>query len=402
VDFELTSTDEALRRDVRAWLAEHYPDGFGRAGQATTDVPDDESFAYARDFAKKLAAKGWLAPGWPVEYGGAGMSSMQQFVFKRELALHDAPSTGSESGIDILGPVFLQHMTESQKAEHLRPISSGEVLWCQGYSEPEAGSDLASLRTRAVRDGDEYVVNGTKIWTTGAHRRDWILLLVRTDPDAPKWAGISMLMAKLDTPGITIRPIENLLGHHTFNQIFLDDVRVPVSNLIGEENHGWKLVTQSLASERSLIGGMAKGFNHLARLVVHCAAHDHPSGGRLIDLPRVRRRLADLRVSLEVGSLLSSRVASMTAKGRDASWEASIVKVFGSELQVVMARDAVSILGLHGLLLTDDPYAPFNGEFSEAYQFSPVMPIGGGANEIQRNIVAQRGLGLPKKASASA
>jgi alkylation response protein AidB-like acyl-CoA dehydrogenase len=350
----------------------------------------------------KLAAKGWLAPGWPVQHGGAGMSSMQQFVFKRELALHDAPSTGSESGIDILGPVFLQHMTESQKAAHLRPISSGEVLWCQGYSEPEAGSDLASLRTRAVRDGDEYVVNGTKIWTTGAHRRDWILLLVRTDPDAPKWAGISMLMAKLDTPGITIRPIENLLGHHTFNQIFLDDVRVPVSNLIGEENHGWKLVTQSLASERSLIGGMAKGFNQLARLVEHCAAHDHPSGGRLLDLPRVRRRLADLRVSLEVGSLLSSRVASMTAKGRDASWEASIVKVFGSELQVVMARDAVSILGSHGLLLTDDPYAPFNGEFSEAYQFSPVMPIGGGANEIQRNIIAQRGLGLPKKASASA
>jgi alkylation response protein AidB-like acyl-CoA dehydrogenase len=211
-----------------------------------------------------------------------------------------------------------------------------------------------------------------------------------------------MLMAKLDTPGITIRPIENLLGHVTFNQIFLDDVRLPISHLIGEENHGWKLVTQSLASERSLIGGMAKGFNHLARLVEHCTTHDHPSGRRVIDLPHVRRRLADLRVSLEVGSLLSSRVASMTAQGRDATWEASIVKVFGSELQVAMARDAVSILGPHGLLMTDHPYAPFNGEFSEAYQFSSVMPIGGGANEIQRNIIAQRGLGLPKKASAPA
>ncbi|MHB8464041.1 MAG: acyl-CoA dehydrogenase family protein [Acidimicrobiales bacterium] len=397
MDFELTSTDEDLRQEVRAWLAQHYPDGFGRAGRATTDLPDEETWTFARDFAKKLAAKCWLAPGWPVEHGGAGMSSMQQFVFKRELALHDAPSTGSESAIEILGPVFLQHMTHAQKAEHLRPISSGEVSWCQGYSEPEAGSDLASLRTRAVRDGDEYVVNGTKIWTTGAHRRDWILLLVRTDPDAPKWAGISLLMAKLDTPGITIRPIENLLGQTTFNQIFLDDVRLPVDHLIGEENHGWKLVTQSLASERSLIGGMAKGFNHLARLVEHCAGHDHPSGCRLIDLPHIRRQLADLRVSLEVGNLLSSRVASMTAKGRDAAWEGSMVKVFGSELQVAMARDAVSILGPQGLLVTDDPRAPFDGEFCEAYQFSPVMRIGGGANEVQRNIIAQRGLGLPKK-----
>jgi alkylation response protein AidB-like acyl-CoA dehydrogenase len=398
VDFQLTSADDNLRREVRAWLAEHYPDGFGRAGRiATTDIPDDDTWAFVRDFAKKLAAKGWLAPGWPVEYGGAGMNSMEQFVFKRELALHDAPMTGSESGIEILGPVFLQHMTDAQKATHLRPISSGEILWCQGYSEPEAGSDLASLRTRAVRHGDEYVVNGTKIWTTGAHRRDWILLLVRTDPDAPKWAGISMLMAKLDTPGITIRPIENLLGHVTFNQIFLDDVRLPVDHLVGDENHGWKLVTQSLTSERSLIGGMAKGFNRLARLVEHCTSHADPSGRRLIDLPNVRRRLADLRVSLEVGSLLSCRVASITAKGRDAGWEGSLVKVFGSELQVAMAGDAVSILGPYGLLGTDDPYAPLDGEFSEAYQFSPVMPIGGGANEIQRTIIAQRGLSLPKK-----
>jgi alkylation response protein AidB-like acyl-CoA dehydrogenase len=287
-------------------------------------------------------------------------------------------------------------MTQAQKDKHLRPIASGEVLWCQGYSEPEAGSDLASLRTRAVRDGDEYVVNGTKIWTTGAHRRDWILLLVRTDPDVPKWAGISMLMAKLDTPGITIRPITNLLGHVTNTQIFLDDVRVPVDHLVGEENHGWKLVTQSLASERSLIGGMAKGFNHLTRLVDYCSRHDHPSGRRPIDLPHVRRRLADLRISLEVGSLLSCRVASMTAKGRDAAWEGSMVKVFGSELQVALARDATSILGPQGLLLADDPHAPLDGEFSEAYQFSPVMPIGGGVNEIQRNIVAQRGLGLPR------
>lgn len=398
MDFQLTSADEDLRSEVAAWLAANYPDGFGRAGQLTTsDIPDDDTWAFVRDFAKKLASRGWLAPGWPIEYGGAGMNPMQQFVFKRELARHSAPPTGSESGVEILGPVFLQHMTDAQKAVHLRSISSGELVWCQGYSEPDAGSDLASLRTRAVRDGDEYVVNGTKIWTTGAHRRDWILLLVRTDPDAPKWAGISMLMAKLDTPGITVKPIENLLGHVTFNQIFLDAVRVPVANLVGQENQGWKLVTQSLASERSLIGGLTKGLNQLARLVEYCIAHDQQSGRRLIDVPHIRHRLADLRVSLEVGSLLSCRVASAMAKGGDVAWEGSMVKVFGSELEVALARDAVSILGLHGLLTTEDQYAPLQGEFSAAYQFSQVMPIGGGTNEIQRNLVAQRGIGLPKK-----
>lgn len=397
MDFRLADEDEALRTEVRRWLAEHYPDGFGGFGRATVDLHDDESWAFARTFAKQLATKGWLAPGWPVEHGGAGMSSMQQFVFKRELARHDAPQTGSESGIEILGPVFLQHMTEDQKARHLLPISSGDVVWCQGYSEPEAGSDLASLRTRAVRDGDEYVVNGTKIWTTGAHRRDWILLLVRTDPDAPKWAGISMLMANLETPGITIRPIQNLLGHHTFNQIFLDDVRLPVTHLIGEENHGWKLVTQSLASERSLIGGNAKGFNQLARLVRYCASHDDAAGRRLLDNPEARTRLADLRIALEVGRLMSMRVASVTAKGRDTSWQGSMVKVFGTELEVAMAREAVSILGPYGLLQLDDVHAPLNGEFAEAYQFTQVLPIGGGTNEVQRNIIAQRGLGLPKK-----
>jgi alkylation response protein AidB-like acyl-CoA dehydrogenase len=392
----LTEKDETLRQEVRAWLAEYYPDGFGRFGQATVDLHDDETWSFARSFAKRLAAKGWLAPGWPVEYGGAAMTPMEQFVFKREMALADAPATSSESGVEILGPVFIEQMTEAQKATHLRPISAGDMVWCQGYSEPEAGSDLASLRTRAVRDGDEYVVNGTKIWTSRAHRADWILLLVRTDPDVPKWAGISMLMAKLDTPGITIRPIPNLLGHVTFNQIFLDDVRLPAVNLIGEENQGWKLVTQSLASERSLIGGMAKGFNQFYRLVGHCTTNHDSKGRRLIDVPHVRRKLADVRISLEVGSLMSSRVASMTSKDLDTSWQGSMVKILGSELQVTLAREAMSILGPYGLLLPGQSLAPFDGEFAEAYEFSPVMPIGGGTNEIQRDIVAQRGLGLPR------
>jgi alkylation response protein AidB-like acyl-CoA dehydrogenase len=311
------------------------------------------------------------------------------------MGLHGAPMTGSEAASDVLGPVFLQWMTEEQKAHHLPPIAAGEVVWCQGYSEPEAGSDLASLRTTAVRDGDEYVVNGTKIWTSFAHRSDWILLLVRTDPDAPKWAGISMLMADIRTPGIAVQPIENLLGQVTFNQVFLDDVRVPVDNLVGEENQGWKLVTQSLESERSSIGSMTKSERMLRHLVDY-TKHPRPVGAPEITRPDVRRRLADLRISSEVGYLMSCRVASLTEKGRPVGYEASMAKVLGSELEVTAARDAVWMLGLHGQLSTAEPTAPFDGRMAEAYLFARVMTIGAGSSEIQRNIIARRGLDLPR------
>jgi alkylation response protein AidB-like acyl-CoA dehydrogenase len=270
------------------------------------------------------------------------------------------------------------------------------VSWCQGYSEPEAGSDLASLRTSAVRDGDEYVVNGTKIWTSFGHRADWILLLVRTDPDVPKWAGISMLMADVHTPGITVQPIENLLGQVTFNQVFLDDVRVPAENRVGDENQGWKLVTQSLESERSSIGSMAKTDRMLRALVAHAREPRRPRGGRSIDRPAVRRRLADLRIASEVGHLMACRVASSTFKQREIGHEASMAKVFGSELEVAMGRDAVAILGSAGQLSTAEPSAPFGGRMAESHLFSRVMTVGGRTNEIQRDIIARRGLGLPR------
>jgi alkylation response protein AidB-like acyl-CoA dehydrogenase len=337
-----------------------------------------------------------LAPTWPLEYGGAAMSTLDYFVLKRELALHGAPLTGAEAGVDVLGPVFLQWMTEEQKTRHLPPIAAGQAVWCQGYSEPEAGSDLASLRTSAVRDGDEYVVNGTKIWTSWGHRADWILLLVRTDPDVAKWAGISMLMADVRTPGITVQPIENLLGQVTFNQVFLDDVRVPVQNRVGDENQGWKLVTQSLESERSGIGSMAKADRMLRGLIGHAQQPRPPRGRRAIDRAAVRRRLADLRIRSEVGYLMACRVASSTFKRREIGHEASMAKVFGTELEVDIGRDALAILGAAGQLSTAEPNAPFGGRMAESHLFSRVMTIGGGTNEIQRDIVARRGLGLPR------
>jgi alkylation response protein AidB-like acyl-CoA dehydrogenase len=317
---------------------------------------------------------------------------MEHFVFNQEMSAHQAPQTGSEAAVDVLGSVFLENMTDEQKQRHLPAIAGGEVVWAQGYSEPEAGSDLASLRTRAERDGDEYVINGTKIWTSKVHRSDWILLLARTDPDAPKWNGISMIMADMKTPGITIRPIKNLLNHVTFAQVFLDDVRVPVSNLIGEENHGWPLVTQSLQAERSFIVGFSRGFNQLAELTTYFQSNcgSRPSAAS------ARRRLVNLRMALEVGQLMSYRVASMAAKGQPITYEASMVKVFGSELMVSLAEDALSILGPMGQLMPGETRAPIRGVFAEAYQYARLLTIGGGASEIQRDIVARRGLGLAR------
>ena len=396
MDFAFTPSQQALQLEIREWLAEHYPNGFGAAASFITDIPTDEAWRIGRELAKKLAAKGWLCPTWPRQYGGVGMTSMEHFVFKREMGLAGAPLTGSEAMIDVLGTVFLTWMTEEQKARFLPPIAAGEVVWGQGYSEPESGSDLASLRTRAARDGDVYVVNGTKIWTSFAHRADWIVLLVRTDPDAPKWAGISMLLADIDTPGITVRPIENLLGQVTFNQVFLDDVRVPADQLVGAENHGWTLVTQSLESERSSIGSMASAERMLRSLVGH--ARDCERGGvPLIRRPEVRRRLAEMRIATEVGYLIACRVASSVAHAREVSHEASMAKVFGSDLQVTLGREALSILGLSGQLSSADPTAPFGGRMSESYLFSQVMSIGAGTNEIQRDIIARRGLGLPRR-----
>ena len=397
MDFRFTDAQEAFRAEICAWIAEHYPDGFGAAESFISDIPSDEIWGFARQFARNLAANRWLCPTWPREYGGCGMDSMEYFILKRELALHGAPLTGSEAGIDVLGPVFLEWLTEEQKERHLPPIASGEIVWCQGYSEPEAGSDLASLRTVAVRDGDDYVVNGSKIWTSFGHRADWIVLMVRTDPDVPKWAGISMLMADIRTPGITVQPIENLLGQVTFNQVFLDDVRVPVENLVGAENQGWQLVTQSLESERSSIGSMVKSERMVRGLVTHTSRVDHPGGVRAYDRPEVRHRLADMRISVEVGYLLSCRVASLTAKRRQFGYEASIAKLFGTELEVNASRDALSILGMSGQLSTAEPSAPFSGRLAESHLFSRVMTIGGGASEIQRDIIARRGLGLPRK-----
>src|SRR5215216_3234431 len=257
MDLRFGEKEEALRGEVRQFLAENLPkhEGNGYVDART----DDRAFEAAKRFNQELGKRGWIAPAWPREYGGLGASIYEQMVFNEEFGYHGAPDTGTRGfGVGMIGPTLIVHGSEEQKREHLPRITSGEAIWCQGYSEPGAGSDLASLQTRATKDGDDYVVNGQKIWTSGGHRANWMFLLARTDPDAPKHRGISFLLLDIkNTPGVELRPLINMANRHHFNEVFFDNVRIPRRNLVGEENRGWYVGMTLLDFERSGIGGAA-------------------------------------------------------------------------------------------------------------------------------------------------
>ncbi len=296
----------------------------------------------------------------------------------------------------MLGPVLMMFGNDKQKADLLPPIAAADVTWCQGYSEPEAGSDLASLKTRAVRDGDDYVINGQKIWTSNAHRADWIFLLARTDPDAPKHKGISFLFAPMDTPGLTTRPLINMADIHLFNEVFFEDVRIPATNLVGDENRGWYVGAALLDFERSGIGSAALARRGLDELVDYCR-ETGGDGKPLIADQMVRNRLADIAIETELGRFLSYRVATMQAKGQVPNMEASAAKVYLSELAQRLALAGVQIMGLYGQVRPETKkYARLRGEFTMTYMTSVGGTIAGGTSEIMRNVIAWRGLDLPR------
>jgi alkylation response protein AidB-like acyl-CoA dehydrogenase len=281
------------------------------------------------------------------------------------------------------------HGTEEQKRRFLPPIARGEVVWCQLFSEPGSGSDLASLQTRAVADGDDFVVNGQKIWTSGAHHSDWAILLARTDPDAPKHRGITYFLVDMKSPGVEVRPLVNMLNGHAFNEVFLENVRIPRSQVVGEVNRGWYVGTTTLDFERSGIGRFASSRRLLEELTSYArTAH------RIA--PTVRFELADRLIENAVGRHLAYRVAWMQSAGRIPNYEASMVKVYGSELQQRIARTAVNMLGLGGLLWEGAHHAPLGGRYAMNYLATVAATIAAGTSEIQRNIIATRGLGLPR------
>jgi len=385
VDFTFTTEQESFRREVRTFLDQELP----RDWVGSDNAIDEDAFEFGRTFLKKLAPKRWIAPAWPQQYGGLGLGLWEQVVFNEEMAYRRAPVINLPA-VGYLGPTIMMYGSEEQKAQHLGGITSGDVIWCQGYSEPGSGSDLASLQTRAVIDGDDFVINGQKIWTSQAHYADWIFLLARTDPDAPKHKGISYFLVDMKSPGISVRPLVNLANGHGFNEVFFDNVRVPRSGLLGELNRGWYMATTTLDFERSSVATSA-GYRRLLEELLAFVVET-----RIGYDPMVRHRLADLWVEYNIVRFLAYRVVSLQAQGIVPNYEASVVKVFNSEYNQRISRAGLQMLGLYGQLAPQSPYARLRGRLESSYLTSAGSTIAAGTSEIQRNIIATRGLGLPR------
>jgi len=393
MDFRDSPEEAAWRQQVREFIQRELP--------TIQDVREAGEDIAARGMAiwqwrGKLAKVGWVAPAWPKEYGGAGLTVMQQFIFNQEMAEARAPYV-VDVGVGLTGPTIIVHGSEELKKEHLPGILNGTVLWCQGFSEPEAGSDLASLRTRAVRDGDDYVINGQKIWITVGHLAQWMILLARTDPDAPKHKGITYFLLNMKSPGVEVRSLINMAGTREFSEVFFDNVRVPKANIVGEENRGWYVATTTLDFERSSIGSAIGMRQTVEDLLQYGREHRGDGACQLDRGPPVRWELADRYVEAEVGQMLSTRVIGMQARGLIPNYEASITKVYSSELSQRISRTGMKLIGLYGQLdKGSKQWTPLAGRIKFMYVRNAAKTIEAGTSEIQRNIIATRGLGLPR------
>jgi alkylation response protein AidB-like acyl-CoA dehydrogenase len=384
----------AWRQIVRQFVHEHWqssPEHDDLATHGPTAAAYEEIDDSTRTWLDRLAERRWIAPAWPREYGGAEMSVLEQFVLNQEL--HEAGAPTSRPMMNLVGPTIMLHGTDEQKARHLPPLLRGDVRWCQGFSEPGAGSDLASLQTRAVRDGDDYVINGQKIWTSGAHRAQWMFMMARTDPAAPKHRGISYLLLPMDSPGLTVRPLINMANGHSFNEVFFEDVRVPVANRIGEEHRGWYVGATTLDFERSNISRAIHARKSVRKLGEFVRARASSGDG----VPSAHRlELADRATETAVCELLSFVIVSIQARGGVPNMEASMCKMVGSELAQRIAATEMRITGLNGQVLHGSGPTAFGLDPSMAYISVSPATIAAGSSEIQRNIIATRGLGLPR------
>ncbi len=378
MDFQFTAEQTALRHEVRRFLDEELGD----------DPAERDGFS--PEFSKKLARRGWIGIGWPREYGGGGMGPVEQMIFREEFVGADAPVGYHLTAERQVAPSLLLHGSDEQRSEYIPKILNADISFALGLSEPGAGSDLASVATRAVRDGDDYVVNGQKIWTSLAHRADAIWLVTRTNPDAPKHKGISILLLDLKSPGIQVRPLINMADGHGFNEVFFTDVRVPTRNRVGEEDRGWYLLAEHLDFERSGIERIVA----TRKLFDETLAYVQSLPVNHVVRRRARLALAQLAIELDLGRLLAYRVAWMQSQGLVPNYEASISKMFGTEWQQRMSRTALSIVGLEGAAARDS--SSFARRVQRQYLSSVSATIGGGTSEIQRNIIATRGLGLPR------
>ena len=395
MDFSFTPQDAAFRQEVASFVARELP---GCQGEYLLDLEDDSDadWRLAVEMTRKLGRQGWLVMGWPGEWG-KGYSHSQKLIFEEEIAYRRVPIANRGGGSwDWVVPALVIYGTEEQKREFLPGIAAGETVFCTLYSEPNAGSDLASLTTSAVADGDDFVVNGQKIWTSGAHRSGWGWLAARTDFSAPKHKGISNFLVPMDAPGIRIRPLVNMADVHHFNEVFFDHVRIPKRYLVGELNRGWYQTAVALDYERSTgIGYVASARRTLEELVDY-ARSTRRNGHTLAQEPLVRARLAELKINVDVCRMLAYRLNWLQSRGTQPNAEASIVKATSTELLQKAAATGLQILGLHGQLRPGSKAARLGGHMLQMHLAYVSMTIAAGTSEIQRNIIAQRGLGLPR------
>jgi alkylation response protein AidB-like acyl-CoA dehydrogenase len=397
MDFKLTEKQEALKKEFEAFFSEEMkkaPPEYGRGGLEGI-YATDEGFEFHRYMAKKLGERGWLSRPWPTEYGGQEASLMEQLIFNEVKEAYRSPGVDN-FGVGIFAPTLLIGADEKQKRRLLPPIAKGEVVYCQGWSEPDAGSDLASLTTTAIKDGDRYIVNGQKVWTTGAHKADCMFLLARTDPDSKRSRGLSVFHLRMDYPGIEVCPIHYMDGRHIYNEVFFKDVKIPEYDRIGLENEGWELTRNTMNFERSGAGVYAEMKRTLQDLIDYAKATKR-DGKLLSENSIVRQKIAKLFIDLEVGHTLAYKTVWIQEKGNlvFTASAASESKVFRSELMQRFANFGTEIMGLYGQL-EKSKWAPMEGSMVESYQFSKGMTIAAGTNEIQRNIIAWTGLGLPR------
>lgn len=384
MDFQLSPDEEAFRDEVRQFLDDNLPAESERG-------PD-----FMGEWHKKVRAKRWVGFSWPTEVGGGGGAVMEQVILKDEMAKRKAPSLGScFMGLAWVGPSIIRYGTEEQKQKYIPDILDGAVQWCTGYSEPDSGSDLASLKCKCVREGDEYVINGQKIWTSIAMWSQWIILLVRTQTDvAVKHDGITCLLVPMDSEGITVRPIKNMSGFAMFAEVFFDDVRVPVANRLGEEGNGWQVTVSALANERSSIAevhGLIRRLEEIKELARSCTR----GGARTSEIPSIRRRIVRAETRIEAMRLNGMRFLTKQLKGEELGSETSINKLHRAALEIELGELGIEIVGSSANVREGDA-TPGGGSWQSFALNWPEVVIGGGTPNIQRNIIAERILGMPK------
>jgi alkylation response protein AidB-like acyl-CoA dehydrogenase len=397
VDFSLTPAQEAFRERVRSWLEQSIPRDWVRRATGSSEVPRPEAYQLLREWQRRLYDAGFIGLTWPKEYGGQGLTFVEEMILHQEMAFLKAPPILNVLGVGMAGPTIVAYGTEEQKRRYPARILSAEEIWCQGYSEPNAGSDLASLQTRAVRDGDHWIINGQKVWTSLAHIADWMMLLARTDPDAPKHKGITYFLLDMKLPGVTVKPLRQITGDAEFNEVFFDNVRVHESQVLGGVNNGWPVGLTTLMYER-----LALGFGLQVRLrialdgLVDMARHVEKGGRPTTKDAILRQKIAQLWIETESLKYTGARAVTKLLRGELPGPEASAGKMVWVDVHQRLQELAMDIQGPYAQLVAGSDRTIENGVWQYSFLRSRANSIEGGTTEIQKNIIGERVLGLPK------